>query len=405
MDDILGVTEANFKAQQMNGFLNVRSADKTLQFGPSKCKTMFVGRKGALDLSGTLSVDNWDTNYVDKDHTGKYDLVESFSGQIDMENVNEWKYLGFMISNSDSNISNIRYIKNKSIGTTRNILHRLNNLHLKRYFFEVGIIFKNIILRTSILYGSETYYNLTENETRQLERIEESYLRQLLSTPRSCPIVQIYLELGQYPARYEIKKLKLLFLKYILNQPENSTIYKFLQVQINNKTIKGDFASTCLNDLRLLRVNLSLEEIKIMKINQFKNILKSQIEKESFQYLLEKRKSKGSEVQYDSLQMSEYLLPNNYLNIDDQKLIFSLRNKMLMLYNDSYHKTELCICLKQEDYKHIYECQHLNKTHIVIEYDKIYNGSVKEQKVIVNRMRENLRIRKIMKDDISRRST
>ena len=36
IDDLIGITEAGFKAQQMNAFLNVKSANKYLQFGPNK---------------------------------------------------------------------------------------------------------------------------------------------------------------------------------------------------------------------------------------------------------------------------------------------------------------------------------------------------------------------------------
>ena len=36
------------------------------------------------------------------------------------------------------------------------------------------------ILRPSILYACESYYNLKEYELRQIERIEENYLRKVL---------------------------------------------------------------------------------------------------------------------------------------------------------------------------------------------------------------------------------
>ena len=44
VDDLIGVTEAGYQAKQMNTFINVKTAEKTLQFGPSKCKSMFVGK-------------------------------------------------------------------------------------------------------------------------------------------------------------------------------------------------------------------------------------------------------------------------------------------------------------------------------------------------------------------------
>ena len=46
VDDIIGVTKAGIEAQQMNAFINMKTAEKCLQFGPTKCKSMLVG-KGA----------------------------------------------------------------------------------------------------------------------------------------------------------------------------------------------------------------------------------------------------------------------------------------------------------------------------------------------------------------------
>ena len=86
------------------------------------------------------------------------------------------------------------------------------------------------MLRSSILYASETYYNLKENQIRQLERIEENYMRQLLKTKKSCPIVQLYLELGQVPVRFDIIKLRLYFLKYILHQDHEINIPKRMRL-------------------------------------------------------------------------------------------------------------------------------------------------------------------------------
>ena len=105
----------------------------------------------------------------------------------------------------------------------------------KDYYFEVGMIFLNVMLRSSIVYASETYFKLKETELRQIERIEENYLRQLLKTSRGCPIYQINLELGQIPTRFDIFKLRLYFLKDILNQEEYSLMFKFLQLQTRIK--------------------------------------------------------------------------------------------------------------------------------------------------------------------------
>ena len=45
VDDLVGVAEAGYKTKQLNSFVNVKTADKDLQFGPEKCKTMVVSKK------------------------------------------------------------------------------------------------------------------------------------------------------------------------------------------------------------------------------------------------------------------------------------------------------------------------------------------------------------------------
>ena len=89
---------------------------------------------------------------------------------------------------------------------------------------------------------------LKESELRKIEQIEEGFLRRILKTNKGCPISQLYLEIGQIPARFEIKKMRLLFLKYILEQKEKSKLHEFFQLQVSNPT-KDDWATTCKNDL------------------------------------------------------------------------------------------------------------------------------------------------------------
>jgi hypothetical protein len=42
VDDIVGITQAGYKAQQLNTFINQKTAEKTLQFGIKKCKSMLI---------------------------------------------------------------------------------------------------------------------------------------------------------------------------------------------------------------------------------------------------------------------------------------------------------------------------------------------------------------------------
>ena len=94
-----------------------------------------------------------------------------------------------------------------------------------------------------------------------------------------------------------------LFLKQILQQDENSQVYKFFQLQLN-QPVKGDWVSTCLEDLSQLKINKSLEEIKQISENKFKTLLKTRIKENAFEYLLKRRGSKGQGNHYSTLEMS-----------------------------------------------------------------------------------------------------
>ena len=387
VDDCIGMTQANHTSQQLNVCFNVKSAEKLFQFGSSKCKKMFIGKKSDLDLSGTLYVDTWKTRYNSSKANGEILLEETFEGPAPIEEVNEWIYLGFKISNYNNNLSNIRYVKAKSISNIKKILIKLESLNLYSYHFECGILFLKVMLRPSILYASETYFNLTETELRLIERIEESFMRQLLGAPRFYPITQIYLELSVYPARFEIIKQRLLLLHYILNQDKSSTIHQVFILQDANR-IKGDWVSLCKESLKILKINYTFTEIKQMSAKQFKNIIKSKIEIEAFSYLLQRVKSKGHQIQYTKFQTSEYLMPNQIIkSIEDKKFLFACRNEVLLT---NFNEQKLCICNKQINLIHLYNCEIIYSKTITVEFNKIYNGTLQEMKYIIRRIQENI---------------
>ena len=156
VDDLVGVTEAGYQAQQMNTFMNIKTAEKSLQFGPTKCKWMVIGKDKKNVLTSDLVVDSWSVEYEDNLNTGDYDLIETHQGQVNIEKTEKHKYLGFIISSTGDNMVNISSIKAKSNGIIRQIFNRLESLNLMRYYFECAMVLMNSVLRSSILYAAET---------------------------------------------------------------------------------------------------------------------------------------------------------------------------------------------------------------------------------------------------------
>ena len=91
---------------------------------------------------------------------------------------------------------------------------------------------------------------------------------------------------------------------------------------------RGDWASTCVNDLKELKITISFEEIRQMKKCQFTRILKVRIKENALLYLTGKQGKKGKEIEYSCLEMAEYLQPfNNQLTIEQKQEMSSIKKQ------------------------------------------------------------------------------
>ena len=164
MDDTLSVSEAGVNAEEINTFMNENSAEKRLQFNPKKCKYLDIGRNTETSvLHNTLEVDTWDISYDEKEN-----MIETEGPKVKMTKVNQLKHLGFVISEDASNVPNISEKKKKSIGIIRGIMNTIKGLGT--YTIKNGVIYLNSLLRGSILYAAETYYNLSVKEILEVLR-------------------------------------------------------------------------------------------------------------------------------------------------------------------------------------------------------------------------------------------
>ena len=76
----------------MNALLNIKTAEKRLQFGVTKCKSMRVSKNVDTLPSNNLLVDSWEVKYVDDLSTGSNQLVEAYNGVKHIETEISWIY-------------------------------------------------------------------------------------------------------------------------------------------------------------------------------------------------------------------------------------------------------------------------------------------------------------------------
>ena len=151
---------------------------------------------------------------------------------------------------------------------------------------------------------------------------------------------------------------------------------------------------------------MTFDEIKEISINKFSAIVKQKCKDSAYNYLMNRRGSKGIEIEYNRIQMSEYLLPNNELNIENQQKLFAARNKMLNIPSNLTTREKnhsKCICGEQENMEHIYVCEQFNSEKPAENYEYLFSGNMKQQVQIFRRFEYNLKNReKLAEEKISK---
>ena len=220
-----------------------------------------------------------------------------------------------MLSKRGDNMGNINHKRNKCIGTEVEKILKLIK-PLGPYTFEFALIYKQSFIRNRILYASEAIYKVKQIQYRAYEKIEESVLKKVLKTLRSCPRHLMYLETGLVPARYQINRQVLNYLHYILNQPNDSILQRMFNSMVRNPTT-GDWAGYAIELIKKYELNLSLKEIKETESSIFKKLVKRQTNKIAFRELIERQAKgeKGRFIVYESLNMADYLLPEAALTV------------------------------------------------------------------------------------------
>ena len=103
--------------------------------------------------------------------------------------------------------------------------------------------------------------------------------------------------------------------------------------------------------------------------------------------------TKGSEIKYEEIiQMADYLLPNKYLELEDQRDIFKIRSKTNRLPSN-WGETVLCetACGQTLSNEHILSCNILNDQETEeFTLELIYNGNVEEKLKVLNAFRKNM---------------
>ena len=366
----------------MAAYLNAKTNVKKLQFGVEKCHKLHFG--GKRHLCPDLHIDNWGLKKIDEEKTGLENLEDVHLGYYKIEGVEEEKYLGDIISSDGSNMKNVVTRKGKSNGILKQIGSILEEVCYGQFHFEVAVILRDSLFLNSILTNSEAWYNVKPEEIEILEKCDENLLRNIFEAPCTTPKCMLYLESGCKPIRFAIMSRRLMYLHYILNEDDHSLVSRFFQAQ-NSEPYQDDWSSQVSEDLNLLEIYLSFEQIKKSSRDQFKKLVDDAINNSAFKFLLEKQKksSKVLHIKYQNLTMQNYL-KSKEVNKYQAKFIFSLRSRMLDVGVNYPNKSNSKICPVCKDsnsldsQQHILVCQQLCENEVVGNSPPVYQDLFKE---------------------------
>ena len=308
IDDVASFSECGPESLKINSIINSKIESKKLEFGPSKCVKIHIGQ-------------NFGSCLEQKVHE---DTVNEKSYET---------YLGDILCSSGSNDRNIENRCNRGVGAISQITTMLNRVSLGHYYFEIGLVFRDTILVSKMVFNSEVWYKVTEKQLTKLEQIDEMLFRKLFNLPCSAPRVGMYAECGRIPIRHLIKQRRLMYFWHILHKDKKELLFKFLEAQ-ELSTSSNDWICQVRKDMSEISLNLSDEQISTMSKELFGKILKHKMEQNAVKYLKENSGSKTAQLDFTKISPAKYLTTSE-LSTEQVQTLYKLRNRMLDLKENS----------------------------------------------------------------------
>ena len=106
---------------------------------------------------------------------------------------------------------NIDHRRNQGLAAVSEVTSMLDRVSLGHFHFEISLILRDSILISKLVFNSEIWYNLTNQQLVKLEQIDEMFLRQVFNVAKSTPREGLYIECGRLPIQFIVKMRRLIF--------------------------------------------------------------------------------------------------------------------------------------------------------------------------------------------------
>ena len=192
----------------------------------------------------------------------------------------------------------------------------------------MAVLFRQSMLINGNLCNSKVLYGLNKSHIEKLESVDVYLWRNIFGSMVTTPIESYYIETNTTPIRYIIMARRLIYYWTLLNKDDSELAKKAFFTQ-QSLPCKNDWVLQLKTDLNDCRITLSEEEIKCMKKEKFKSIVKKQVKTLTKEYLIGLRsKHSKSENLLHINSMKEYLKTDK-ITVSEKKLLFAMKTRAI----------------------------------------------------------------------------
>ena len=311
------------------------------------------------------------------------------------------KYLGDIVNKTGKCKATIADRVAKGYGIVSEIQAIMKEVPLGKYKLEIGLKLRQAMLINGILYNSEAWHAVTDEDILTLQKVDEMLLRFLLNSHSKAPIEFLYLESGAIPIKYILSSRRMTYLQTILRR-DNDELTKRVYIAQQSDPCEGDFAKLVQDDFNMVGMTYDQNLIEHTGVEIFKTTVKTKVREAALTYLknIQQKHTKVKDIKYEELKTQQYLKSPLFSN-SETSLLYALKSRTADIFKANFRNmfANVVHCpldcqeegeAKEDDtQKHLLLCSKLKceiKTHDVASGQVLYEdifGEVNKQKEAV----------------------
>ena len=213
-----------------------------------------------------------------------------------------------------------------------------------------------VVILPSILYNAEAFPSYTNDEIKELERVQGTILRQFLEVPSSTPYYGLLMETGWLTMEARLDYKKLMLFHNIMNSDEKRVLKKLLLVQ-KQENRKGTWYTNTCTIIQKYGIEL---DIDVVLKSEWKSEVKTKIREQTEQVIRKEceKMTKTRTVRTEEYSMKDYL---KELPVKSSRKILMHRLHMTQIpmnYKNNWSMWSCPLCYFPEaSTEHYYVCQ------------------------------------------------